>query len=77
MRLSEIALIEEPVMSSWIEDLTYDEANGGTIMSLNNGNQYLVNGMSEDDFTFWLESDSKGKHWHAYIRDLHNVDRLI
>ena len=77
MRFNEIKLVEDPVDSSWIEDLAYDESSDGVIMSLNNGNQYLVNNMSEDDFMFWLQSDSKGKHWHTYIRDLHNVDRLF
>lgn len=76
MRFNEIELVEDPVESSWIEDIAYDEAQDGVLMTLNNGRQYIVNDMSEDDFTFWLESESKGQHWHAYIRDMHNVERL-
>jgi len=76
MRFNEIELVEDPVESSWIEDLEYSEAQDGVLMTLNNGRQYLVQDMSEDDFTFWFEAESKGQHWHAYIRDMHNVDRL-
>ena len=55
-------LNEEGVISSWIEDLSYDEDSGSVWMTTLSGRSYEIPGMEYEDYQSWLDSDSKGKH---------------
>ena len=66
-------LDEEAVLSSWIDDLTYDPSQQAVIMSLLSGRSYTVYDMDEDNFDSWVRAPSQGRYWHEYIRDFHQV----
>ena len=59
-------LNEESVLSSWIEDLTWDDPN--VTMTLNNGRDYMIHNVPYGVFEEWLASSSKGRFWHGYVR---------
>lgn len=63
-------LNEEGVISSWIEDLSYDEDTGSVWMTTLSGGQYEIPGMDYEDYQAWLEADSKGKHWWSDIKGI-------
>lgn len=72
--LIEQMLEEEPVMSSWIEDLSL---HGNDVeMELNSGRAYIINRVGEDLFDDWINARSKGKFWHSDIRDNYYVSRI-
>lgn len=73
MRLNQI-LTEVAVMSSWIEDLEYEDDE--IIMTLNSGRMYSIAGVPEGMYREWLEADSKGKYWHSDIRDFYRTNRI-
>ena len=66
-------LTEEAVLSSWIEDLTFDPSQDAIIMALHSGRAYTIYGMDEDMFDMWTEAPSKGKFWHEYVRDFQQI----
>jgi uncharacterized protein YlzI (FlbEa/FlbD family) len=66
-------LNEVAVVSSWIEDLEYDD--GDTYMTLNSGRVYVIKDTLPDVFEDWLEAPSKGKFWHSDIKDMYDVRR--
>lgn len=68
-------LFEETVDSSWIAELDYEDA-GNVIMELLSGRRYRIYGVPEDIFQSWLQADSKGKFWHAYLRGMYQVIRV-
>lgn len=71
-------LHEEPVMSSWISDLTLVDGPAGDVtMALGNGRRYSVRGLGPDLYTAWAKSPSKGKFWHQSIKNSYVVSRLI
>lgn len=73
MRMREI-LTEEFVISSWIEDLTYDDPN--VIMTLGSGRAYIIDDVDFDLYEDWINALSKGKFWHEYIRGEYLVTRI-
>ena len=70
-----VNLFEEMVDSSWISELEYEDA-GNVIMELLSGRRYRIYGVPEDIFESWLEADSKGKFWHAYLRGMYQTIRV-
>jgi len=74
MRLVEIQLDEVEVMSSWIDELEYDE--GDVIMTLLSGRQYRIQDVPEGMFRQWIDAPSKGKFWHSDIRDFYYTSSL-
>lgn len=69
MRLFEVA-----VLSSWIDDLDYDD--GDVIMTLLSGREYIIHDVDEDTFDEWVDANSKGKFWWSDITGLHRVRRI-
>jgi len=65
---------EEPVVSSWIADLSFEDDN--VIMSLDSGRAYEIENVPEDVYTSWLDFGSKGQFWHGYIRGMYPVYRI-
>lgn len=61
-----VELYEDPVLSSWIDDLEFE--GGGVRMTLLNGKSYFIAGMTEDGWRDWIRAASKGKHWHRMIK---------
>jgi hypothetical protein len=78
MKLTEfthrIPLNEVAVISSWIEDLEFED--GDVIMSLNSGRQYMVHDVPDYVYEEWVQESSKGKFWWSDIRGLYLVSRL-
>lgn len=66
MKLDELTLTEQAVLSSWIDDLTLDK--NGVIMTLGNGRQYRVARVSPTTYRAWVSAPSKGKFWHRRIK---------
>ena len=78
MRLRELTIREEPVMSSWIADLTLTDGETGDItMALGNGRRYSVKGAGEQLYRAWIRSASKGQFFHQRIKNQHTVTRLV
>jgi len=71
------ALTEDPVMSSWISDVTLQQNKRDVTMTLGNGTRYVVNNIGEQNFAAWLKSASKGKFWHSYIKGAFDVRRIM
>ena len=77
MKINEIILFEQPVISSWISDLTLVKGRSGDVtMALGNGRRYLVKGIGSRLYTQWLNAASKGSFWHKNIRNQYQVDRI-
>lgn len=78
MKLNEIILKEESVLSSWISDLfLVSGSNGDITIVLGNGRRYSVKNVGNQIYQQWLKSPSKGQFWHKNIKDKYNVERLI
>lgn len=75
MRLAEL-LLEKPVESSWITNLTYNRPNRVLTMRLANGRSFAIPGISRATFEQWTKAPSKGRFFHKYIKDKHQVNRL-
>jgi len=64
-------LREEPVISSWIGDLSYvkfSDGTGGVQMTTNNGRTYFIDGVPEEEYNDWMRAPSKGKYWWTDIK---------
>jgi hypothetical protein len=77
MRFTEIQLLEKPVLSSWITNLVQTRKTRTVVMTLNNGRKYRIENMSRYKFDQWHRSPSKGKFWHQYVKNRHNVTRVM
>jgi hypothetical protein len=75
--VSEAVLEEQPVLSSWIADITLQRNERDVTMTLGNGRKYKVASVGRTVYTAWVNSDSKGKFWHANIKGRHRVQRLL
>lgn len=70
-------LLETPVLSSWIEDIEYNEEEGYIELTLLNGNEYHVIGkgrnagkpVPEKLYQRWIRAPSKGRFWHKNIKN--------
>lgn len=77
MRINEILVNEEPVLSSWISDLTLQNNERDVTMALGNGRRYAVYNVGPQNYTAWVRSPSKGKFWHSNIKGKFVVKRLM
>ncbi len=75
MRLFELNLDEEAVLSSWIEDLAIDK-DGDVLMSLHSGRSYVIQNLGKDTYQTWISAGSKGKFWHSNIKNNYQVRRV-
>lgn len=75
--VSEAVLDEQPVLSSWIADITLQKNERDVTMALGNGRRYKVASVGRSVFTAWVNSPSKGKFWHQHIKNRHRVLRLL
>lgn len=75
MRIAEI-LKEVAVASTWITDLAYNRKNKILTMTLNNGRQFAIEGISRQSFDRWKSSPSKGQYFHQHIRDHFPIKRI-
>lgn len=75
MRLSEI-LLEKPVQSAWISDLTYNRPNKVLTMRLSNGKTYSIPGVSRTTFDQWSRAPSKGRFFHQKIKDRYPTSKV-
>ncbi len=78
MRFTEIQfLIEKPVMSSWITNLVLTRQEKQLVMTLNNGRKYRIDNFTRYKFDMWNRAPSKGKFWHQFVKNKHNVTRIM
>lgn len=75
--VSEAVLVEQPVLSSWIADITLQRNERNVTMTLGNGRKYKVASVGRPVYTAWVNSESKGKFWHTNIKRRHRVQRLL
>jgi hypothetical protein len=75
--ISENIIKEQPVLSSWIADITLQRNERDVTMTLGNGKKYKVASVGRPVYTAWVNSDSKGKFWHSNIKRRHRVLRLM
>lgn len=63
--------------SSWIFDTARSATNSdNVIMTLENGNNYIVADVQEDTLREWQQADSAGSFFNANIRDQHTVTKM-
>lgn len=75
MKISEI-LLEKPVQSTWISDLTHNRPNKVLTMRLSNGKSFSIPGITRTMFERWSRAPSKGQFWHRYIKDVYKATRI-
>lgn len=75
MRLAEI-LLEKPVESSWIANLTHNRPNKTLTMTLGNGRSFSIPGITRLTFERWTQAPSKGIFYHTYIKDKYKLNRI-
>jgi len=75
MTLAEI-LLEKPVQSTWITDLTHNRPNKVLTMKLSNNTVYSIPGITRRTFEQWVNSPSKGKFFHKYIAGKFKATRI-
>ena len=74
--IDEDILDEQPVLSSWIADITL--ANDGSVtITLGNNRRYSVKSVGDQIYQAWIAAPSKGKFWHQQIKNNHAVVRLM
>lgn len=63
--------------SSWIFDTARSATNSNdVIMTLENGNNYRVEGVPNDTLRDWQQADSAGSFFNANIRTQHTVTKM-
>lgn len=77
MRIDELRLKEEPVLSSWIADVTLQKNNRDITMTLGNGRRYVIRGAGPAQHTAWLRAPSKGQYWHQNVKNRFPVVRIM
>lgn len=77
MKFTEIQLQEKFVLSSWITNLVMTRKTNSVVMTLKNGRKYRIENISRYKFDLWNKAESKGKFWHQYIKNRHNVTRIM
>lgn len=68
-------LKEVAVASTWITELVYSRPKKELTMTLNNGKQYSIPGISRQSFDRWKSAPSKGQYFHQNIRDRFKIER--
>lgn len=69
------ALNEKKVQSTWITDLRHSRQNKELTMTLNNGRQFLIPGVTRTTFEQWTRAPSKGRYFHNRIKGKYQVTR--
>ena len=70
-------LYEDFVDSSWISELEFNPDEHTVIMKLLSGHEYIFYDIDEDLFQLWINSPSKGRFYHEFIKDIHTGDNYI
>jgi len=75
MRIAEF-LIEKPVESAWISNLTHNRPNKVLTMRLSNGKYFTIPGITRTMFEKWTNAQSKGRFFHQFIKNRYNISRI-
>jgi hypothetical protein len=75
MRITEI-LLEKPVESSWIVNISHNRPNKVITLRLNNGTAYSIPGITRTTFEQWTKAPSKGRFFHSRIRGKHPINKI-
>lgn len=77
MKINELMVKEEPVMSSWISDVTLQNNGRDITMTLGNGKRYVIRGAGPAQHTAWMRAPSKGQYWHQNVKNRFTVTRVM
>lgn len=66
-----------PVSSSWIQSLSYHRKGRFAVMSLLNGYEYQIFGMSWEKFESWYYAHSKGTFFNYRVKDKYRIVRIM
>jgi hypothetical protein len=69
-------LNEKAVKSAWIVDIRHTRSSNTITMSLSDGKQYSILGITRKIFEEWTNSVSKGQYFHEYIKPYHQITRI-
>lgn len=75
MKISEF-LIEKPVQSTWITDISYNRPNRVITMRLSTGRTYSIPGITRATFEKWTKASSKGRYFHQNIKGIFKATRI-
>lgn len=71
-------LIEAPVASSWITDVTLmTDSSGSIVFATSTGSRYRVEGAGQELYQQWIAAPSKGQFFHQQVEDQFTVIKLI
>lgn len=70
-------LSEKSVESSWITDITHNRPNKVVTMRLSNGRSFSIQGIARTGFEKWVNSRSKGRYFHDFIRGNYKITRIV
>lgn len=65
-----------PVSSSNISSIGYDADSQTLEIEFNNGGVYQYSGVSQDVYDEMMSADSKGKYFHANIKNTYPFSKL-
>lgn len=83
-------LLEKPVDSSWLVDISYNRKTKVARMTVTSGNVnghprteyennfrvYDIHNISRREFDKWHAAPSQGKYWHKFIAGFYDVTRV-
>jgi hypothetical protein len=61
--------------SSWIQDLSYDSANGSVTMTTKSGRAYTYSDVGATEANAWEDADSAGRYHNLNIRGKFEVEQ--
>tara|TARA_R110002051_G_scaffold317673_1_gene399077 strand:+ start:349 stop:543 length:195 start_codon:yes stop_codon:yes gene_type:complete len=61
--------------SSWIQDLSFDSANGSVTMTTKTGRTYTYESVGSDTADAWEGADSAGRYHNLNIRGKFEVEQ--
>ena len=63
-----MALVNYTVASSAIAAIGYDDETEEVHVTFTDGRSYTLQGMPAIEVFRWLDADSKGAYWNAFVR---------
>jgi hypothetical protein len=75
MLVSDI-LCERAVESSWIRDLRFSKKQRLITLTVASGRVYTIVGATPELYQKWVDTSSKGKFFHQYIKGKFKVWRV-
>lgn len=65
-----------PVESSNLNSVGYDPDRAVLVIEFHHGGVYEYYDVPESEYTGLLEAESKGKYFHAHIKDVYDYEKI-